>query len=133
MFNIVLTDQSNGECFISENEINPLKLTSRPGAMEPLLENLEMDPFLTTGKLSVSSTEKEYNETKKTIEFSTAAENKVRRRRDSEIVKAEAYTDKDGQRKHVVNMVSNAFLFNRTYVRFSGPNDCDAGSYIPIG
>lgn len=80
----------------------------RPGVPEPYLENLEMDPFLRTGKLSVSSSEKyaEHNETKKTFEYSSAIENKVRRRRESDIVKAEAYTDKDGQRKQVVNMVS---------------------------
>ncbi|XP_049873202.1 integrin alpha-PS1 isoform X2 [Pectinophora gossypiella] len=93
-------DQSNGKCFLTQGEINPLLLTTRPGTMEPLLENLEMDPFLTTGKLSVSSNEKESNETKR---FFTS-ENKVRRRRDSDIVKAEAYTDQDGQRKVVVNM-----------------------------
>ncbi|CAH4026827.1 unnamed protein product [Pieris brassicae] len=92
-------DQSNGECFISESEINPLKLTTRPGTFEPYLENLEMDPFLSSGKLSVSSSEKENNSTRK-----RGVENKIRRRRDSDIVKAEAYTDKDGLRKHVVNM-----------------------------
>ncbi|XP_050679811.1 integrin alpha-PS1 isoform X1 [Leptidea sinapis] len=98
-------DQSNGECFISESEINPLKLTTRPGTLEPYLENLEMDPFLSTGKLSVSSNEKERNDTyKSTTEYKKGIENKIRRRRESEIVKAEAYTDKDGQRKHVVNM-----------------------------
>ncbi|KAL0883105.1 hypothetical protein ABMA27_016566 [Loxostege sticticalis] len=97
-------DQSNGECFISENQINPLKLTQRPGVAEPYLENLEMDPFLRSGKLSVSSSEKQHNETKRVFESSSAYENKVRRRRESDIVKAEAYTDKDGQRKQVVNM-----------------------------
>ncbi|RVE45363.1 hypothetical protein evm_009992 [Chilo suppressalis] len=96
--------QSNGECFISENQINPLKLTQRPGVPEPYLENLEMDPFLRTGKLSVSSNEKQHNETKKTYEYSSGIENKVRRKRENDIVKAEAYTDKDGQRKQVVNM-----------------------------
>ncbi|XP_068633179.1 integrin alpha-PS1-like isoform X2 [Battus philenor] len=97
-------DQNNGECFLSDGKINPLNLTIRPGIMEPLLENLEMDPFLTTGKLSVSSNEKTFNRTKKIVEYSTAVENKVRRKRDNDVVKAEAYTDKDGQRKHVVNM-----------------------------
>ncbi|XP_014367387.2 integrin alpha-PS1 isoform X1 [Papilio machaon] len=100
-------DQNNGECFLSDGEINPLKLTMRPGSTEPLLENLEMDPFLTTGKLSVSSSEKfnkEYNRTRKVIEYSAASENKVRRKRENDVVKAEAYTDKDGHRKHVVNM-----------------------------
>ncbi|KAJ0176589.1 hypothetical protein K1T71_007768 [Dendrolimus kikuchii] len=98
-------DQSNGECFITEREINPLNLTIRPGTHEPMLENLEMDPFLTTGKLSVTSVQKQYNETKYTAEYSSTVENKLRRKRESDIVKAEAYTDKDGQRKHVVNMV----------------------------
>ncbi|CAG5046011.1 unnamed protein product [Parnassius apollo] len=97
-------DQNNGECFLSDGEINPLKLTMRPGAIEPLLENLEMDPFLTTGKLSVRSDEKTSNRTRKLTEYSTAYENKVRRKRENDVVKAEAYTDKDGQRKHVVNM-----------------------------
>ncbi|XP_073956802.1 integrin alpha-PS1-like isoform X3 [Choristoneura fumiferana] len=98
-------DQSNGECFISETEINSLKLTKRPGVAEPHLENLEMDPFLTTGKLSVSSIEK-HNETsyKNVIQYSSASENKVRRKRENDIIKAEAYTDKDGHRKNVVNM-----------------------------
>lgn len=80
----------------------------RPGTTEPLLENLEMDPFFTTGKLSVSSSEKfnkEYNRTRKVTEYSAASENKVRRKRENDVVKAEAYTDKDGHRKHVVNMV----------------------------
>ncbi|XP_026499697.1 integrin alpha-PS1 isoform X1 [Vanessa tameamea] len=99
--------QSNGECFISESEINPLKITPRPGVAEPYLENLEMDPFLTSGKLSVSSNEKEHNSTRITnhiVGYNSGAENKMRRKRESDIVKAEAYTDKDGQRKHVVNM-----------------------------
>lgn len=82
-------------------------MTPRPGSNEP--ENLEIDPFLSTGKLSVSSNGKEHNSTKITnhiFRFNNGAENKVRRKRDNDIVKAEAYTDKDGQRKHVVNMVS---------------------------
>lgn len=68
-----------------------------------------MDPFLTTGKLSVSSNEKGYNSTKITnhiVDYSSSIENKVRRKREDDIIKAEAYTDKDGHRKHVVNMVS---------------------------
>ncbi|XP_041979376.1 integrin alpha-PS1 isoform X2 [Aricia agestis] len=98
-------DQSNGECFIAESSINPLKLTTRPGTSEPLLDNLELDPFLSYGKLSASSREKEQNTTyKKVVEYSTSTENKIRRKRENDIVKAEAYTDKDGQRKHVVNM-----------------------------
>lgn len=96
-------DQSNGECFITEKEINPLNLTSRPGTFEPYLENLEINPFMSTGKISVNSYEKQQNQSK-VVELSTAKENKVRRKRDSDVVKAEAYTDKDGQRKHVVNM-----------------------------
>lgn len=98
------TDQSNGECLITEKEINPLNLSRRPGTSEPYLENLEMDPFM-SGKLSVSSNQKQHNDTKKVEAYSSAYENKVRRKRESDIVKAEAYTDKDGQRKHVVNMV----------------------------
>ncbi|XP_063536455.1 integrin alpha-PS1 isoform X1 [Cydia strobilella] len=98
-------DQSNGECFIAETEVNPLKLTKRPGTPEPILENLEEDPFRTSGKLSVSSSEK-YNESsyKNVIQYSSATENKVRRKREDNIIKAEAYTDKDGHRKNVVNM-----------------------------
>ncbi|CAG9561864.1 unnamed protein product [Danaus chrysippus] len=99
--------QSNGNCFISGNEINPLKLTPRPGGAEPYLENLEMDPFLSSGKLSVSSSEKSHNFTKvqnQIVGYSTGTDKNVRRKRQSDIVKAEAYTDKDGQRKHVVNM-----------------------------
>ncbi|CAH0585673.1 unnamed protein product [Chrysodeixis includens] len=93
----------NGECFA--REINPLNLTPRPGAPEPL-ENLEMDPFLSTGKLSVSSNEKSHNETRrKFMEYSSSSSytssNKVRRKRDEEdAVKAEAYTD----RKQVINL-----------------------------
>lgn len=64
-----------------------------------------MDPFLTFGKISVTSSQKQRNETK-IVEYSSAYENKVRRKRENDVVKAEAYTDKDGQRKHVVNMVS---------------------------
>ncbi|XP_045772971.1 integrin alpha-PS1 isoform X1 [Maniola jurtina] len=100
-------DQRNGECFISESEINPLKLTTRSGSPEPYLENLEMDPFLSTGKLSVSSSEKEHNSSRITnhiVGYSSSVENKVRRKREDDIIKAEAYTDKDGHRKHVVNM-----------------------------
>lgn len=104
-----LTDKSisdqNGECFA--REINPLNLTTRPGAPEPL-ENLEINPFLTTGKLSVSSNEKTHNETRrKYVEYSSSSSytssNKVRRKRDEDAVKAEAYTD----RKHVINLVSD--------------------------
>ncbi|XP_035439524.2 integrin alpha-PS1 isoform X1 [Spodoptera frugiperda] len=92
----------NGECFA--REINPLNLTTRPGAPEPL-ENLEINPFLTTGKLSVSSNEKTHNETRrKYVEYSSSSSytssNKVRRKRDEDAVKAEAYTD----RKHVINL-----------------------------
>lgn len=97
--------QSNGQCYLIEKKINPLKLTPRPGSNEP--ENLEIDPFRSSGKLSVSSSEKEYNSTKLSNHidrFINGAENKIRRKRDNDIVKAEAYTDKDGQRKHVVNM-----------------------------
>lgn len=61
-----------------------------------------MDP---TSKSSVSSNQKQHNDTKKLVQYTSASENKVRRKRENEIVKAEAYTDKDGQRKHVVNMV----------------------------
>lgn len=87
----------NGECFARET--NPLNLTTRPGAPEPYLENLEMDPFLSPGKLSVSSSEKSHNETtrKYSVEYSS---NKVRRKRDEDAVKAEALTD----RKHVINL-----------------------------
>ncbi|KAJ2949142.1 hypothetical protein O0L34_g6082 [Tuta absoluta] len=101
----VEADQSNGVCYSTAHggDINPLNLTVRPGFYEPMPENLEMDPFLHTGKLSVSSMEKEHNETKST-EYSSAAANQVRRRRDVDIIKAEAYTDKNGERKHVVNM-----------------------------
>lgn len=109
----VFLGQSNGNCFISGNEINPLKLTSRPGGTEPYLENLEMDPFLSSGKLSVSSSEKSHNFTKvqnQIVGYSTGAAKNVRRKRQSDIVKAEAYTDKDGQRKHVVNMVSLVYF-----------------------
>lgn len=63
---------------------------------------------MSTGKISVNSYEKQQNQSK-VVELSTAKENKVRRKRDSDVVKAEAYTDKDGQRKHVVNMVSNYY------------------------
>ncbi|KAG6456594.1 integrin alpha-PS1 isoform X2 [Manduca sexta] len=96
--------QSNGECFIIEREINPLNLTTRPGTYEPYLENLEMDPFMTVGKLSVNSVEKRYNETYKRMQYSSSSENRIRRKRQTDILKAEAYTDKDGQRRHVVNM-----------------------------
>lgn len=113
------TDQSNGECFIHESQINPLKLTTRPGTFEPYLENLEMDPFLSSGKLSVSSSEKEHNSTyKNVVEYRSGVENKIRRKRDNDIVKAEAYTDKDGLRKHVVNMVSNLQCKN-FFIQFS--------------
>ncbi|XP_072949294.1 integrin alpha-PS1 isoform X2 [Epargyreus clarus] len=98
-------DQSNGECFITKGEVNPLKLTTRPGTPEPYLENLEMDPFFKSSRLTVSSSENEHNSTfRKTTEYSSSFENRVRRKRENDIVKAEAYTDKDGQRKHVVNM-----------------------------
>lgn len=100
----MFSDQSNGECFITEREINPLNLTIRPGAQEPYLENLEMNPFTTSGKLSFSSYEKRHNESSRKIEY-TSLGNKIRRKRDNDVIKAEAYTDKDGQRKHVVNMV----------------------------
>lgn len=115
------TDQSNGECFISETEINSLKLTKRPGVAEPHLENLEMDPFLTNGKLSVSSSEK-HNETsyKNVIQYSSASENKVRRKRENDIIKAEAYTDKDGHRKNVVNMVR--YLYDVLIFRVTAPS-----------
>lgn len=68
-----------------------------------------MDPFLTSGKLSVNSNEKQHNSTRITnhiVGHNSKIENKMRRKRESDVVKAEAYTDKDGQRKHVVNMVS---------------------------
>lgn len=105
-----ISDQ-NGECFA--REINPLNLTTRPGSPEPL-ENLEMDPFLTTGKLSAlsSSSEKSHNDTRrKYMEYSSSSSsssfssssNHVRRKRDEDAVKAEAYTD----RKHVINLVSD--------------------------
>lgn len=74
----------------------------RPGTSDTLLENLEVDPFLSMGKSS-SSFKKEKNETY--TKYNSAVENKVRRKRENDVVKAEAYTDKDGQRRHVVNMV----------------------------
>ncbi|XP_011558846.3 integrin alpha-PS1 [Plutella xylostella] len=92
-------DQNNGECFVSEREINPLKI--RPGPTEKILENLEINPFFSMGKSS-NPLKEEHNDTDP--KYNSAGENKVRRRRDIDPVKAEAYTDKDGQRKHIVNM-----------------------------
>ncbi|GBP30999.1 Integrin alpha-PS1 [Eumeta japonica] len=93
-------DQSNGQCFKSDTEINPLKLSTRPGVSEPALENLEMGPLFSSGK--VNRDEESHN---RTVEkYESASANKVRRKRENEVVKAEAYTDKDGQRKQVVNM-----------------------------
>lgn len=71
-----------------------------------------MDPFLSTGKLSVISNEKSHNETRrKFMEYSSSSSysssNKVRRKRDEDAVKAEAYTD----RKHVINLVSVSLDF----------------------
>lgn len=73
-----------------------------------------MDPLLgssRSGKLSSRSSSKRYNESRKVYSYSSAVENKVRRRRETDKVdvvdpaKAEAYTD-DGQRKHVEAIVS---------------------------
>lgn len=50
-----------------------------------------------------NSLRKENNEDKKTEPVGL---NKVRKKRENNIVKAEAYTNSDGERKNVVNMVS---------------------------
>ncbi|XP_060803128.1 integrin alpha-PS1 [Amyelois transitella] len=99
------TGHSHGKCFTSEEQLNPLKLLTRPGSTEPLLENLKMEPLLSSrsGKMSARSSSKRYNESRKAYTYSSV-ENRVRRRRNTEEqVQAAAYTD-DGQRKHVENM-----------------------------
>ncbi|KOB77704.1 Integrin alpha 1 [Operophtera brumata] len=68
-----------------QREINPLNLSNRPGASEAYLENLEMDPFMTSGKLSASPNQKQHNDTRKAVEYSSASENKVRRKRESDV------------------------------------------------
>lgn len=60
-----------------------------------------MDPFLSVGK--TRNLKEEHNETM--AKYQSALENRVRRKREGDVIRAEAYTDKDGQRKHVVNMV----------------------------
>lgn len=66
-------------------------------------ENLEIDPFLSMRKKNVrTSSTKDKNEDKK---IESGGLNKVRKKRDT-IVNAEAYTNSDGERKNVVNMVS---------------------------
>lgn len=100
-----MTGRNQGECYIARSEINPLNLTHRPGAVDTLSENLEVDPFQAMRKRNLrASLKKENNEEKKT---ESAGLNKVRKKRDN-ISKAEAYTD--GERKNVINMVS---WFNR--------------------
>ncbi|KAM3965312.1 LOW QUALITY PROTEIN: multiple edematous wings [Aphomia sociella] len=98
------TGHIHGKCFAQEDEINALKLKRRPGLTEPPLENLKMDPMLRTGKLTMRSSQRRYNHTRKAYSYSSAVENRVRRRRDADdLATAAAYTD-DGQRKHVITM-----------------------------
>ncbi|XP_026762048.2 integrin alpha-PS1 isoform X2 [Galleria mellonella] len=98
------TGHIHGKCFAQEDELNPLKLKSRPGLAEPLLENLKMDPMLKSGKHAMRSSDRRHNYTKKAYSYSSAVENRVRRRRASDIVAtAEAYND-DGQRKYIETM-----------------------------
>lgn len=66
--------------------------------------NLEVDPFQSMRKRNMrNSLRKENSEDKKTEPVGL---NKVRKKRENNIVKAEAYTNSDGERKNVVNMVS---------------------------
>ncbi|XP_059052225.1 integrin alpha-PS1 isoform X2 [Achroia grisella] len=94
----------HGRCFAQESELNPLNLTMRA---ESPLENLEMDPMLKFKKLEENS-EKKYNQTKKAYSYSSAVDNRVRRRRDADIVAtAEAYNGNDVQRKNIKTISCN--------------------------
>ena len=88
--------QGGGECFIPETHVNPLNLTRRPGMEEHPLE------ALTLPESSLLSTLEPREELRESENTKTR-----RRRRDVEmIVRAESYTDKDGHKHEVVNMVS---------------------------
>lgn len=98
MFINIVPAIGGGKCHAPSRDINPLGLKVRPGVDEPPLENLRMEPFLLSGAPGRAEGPGFYNR---------SAELRNRReRRDSEmVVKPEAYTDKDGIRHHVVNMV----------------------------
>ncbi|XP_026327336.1 integrin alpha-PS1 isoform X2 [Hyposmocoma kahamanoa] len=92
---------NQGECYIDKSKINPLNLTLRPGAPDIISENLEIDPFQLMRKKNIRTSLKKENIEDKKIE--SGGLNKVRKKRET-IVKAEAYTNSDGERKNVVNM-----------------------------
>lgn len=103
--------------------MNPLGLTPRPGLNEPPLENLRLDPFFPTSKTFGEDEFRNISETG----------DRFRKRRDIEmIVKSEAYTDKDGTKHQIVNMVKyklfklnimlNYHLINYFYTELSTRN-----------
>lgn len=80
-----------GECYMAPGQVNPLGLANRPGLLEMPLDQLTRGPITSTPS---------YNST------SAAEASRIRVRRDTEmIVRAETYTDKEGRRHQVVNMV----------------------------
>lgn len=103
----IFTDEQNGECFISETEVNPLNLTARPGTLEPPLANLEMSPFTGHRFTSEKLRSEKHNSTNNVKFSSTSTLNQVRKRRDVNDAFAEAFiSDKDGRPKVVKVIVS---------------------------
>lgn len=79
--------------------LNPLELKPRP-VSKNTPENL-VDPVFNTGIVDHSEEKSNYSSQRKPY-------SSLRQKRDVEmIVKPEAYVDKDGNRKEIVNMVFN--------------------------